>query len=167
VDVTGQRLAESGARLTGLDIAAGPVAGLSHRLRQGKLSGAAIQGSVLAAPLPDRSFDVVIAIGCFHHTGNIERAIAETARILRRDGRATIMSYSATSYLRWLLYPVTTVRYLWSVRTANLKPLELRSDERPRYDINSEGMPAPETVLVSPCHFPRILEHYFGSVAIN
>jgi hypothetical protein len=38
VDVTGQRLAESGARLTGLDIAAGPVAGLSHRLRHGKLT---------------------------------------------------------------------------------------------------------------------------------
>jgi hypothetical protein len=44
-----QRLTESGARLTGLDIAAGPVAGLNRCLRQGKLSGAAIQGSVLAA----------------------------------------------------------------------------------------------------------------------
>jgi hypothetical protein len=43
-----QRLAEGGARLTGLDIVAGPVAGLNRRLRQGKLSGAAIQGSVLA-----------------------------------------------------------------------------------------------------------------------
>src|SRR5262245_14203137 len=40
-----QRLAESGARFTGLDIAAGPVAGVNHRLTQSGLPGRAIQAS--------------------------------------------------------------------------------------------------------------------------
>ena len=40
----GQKIAESGARYTGLDIAQGPVDGLNHRLAQSGLPGRAIQG---------------------------------------------------------------------------------------------------------------------------
>ena len=42
-----QRLAESGVNYTGLDIAAGPVAMVNHRLKQNNLPGVALQGSVL------------------------------------------------------------------------------------------------------------------------
>ena len=43
----GQKIAESGARYTGLDIAQGPVDGLNHRLAQRGFPGRAIQGSIL------------------------------------------------------------------------------------------------------------------------
>src|SRR6516225_6835891 len=42
-----QRLAEAGARLTGLDIAEGPVAMANSRLRQAGLTGSAYRGSIL------------------------------------------------------------------------------------------------------------------------
>jgi 2-polyprenyl-3-methyl-5-hydroxy-6-metoxy-1,4-benzoquinol methylase len=162
-----QRLAESGAKLTGLDIAAGPVAGVNHRLKQSNLPGRALQGSILAAPFPNRSFDVVVAIGCFHHTGNLEGAVSEAARLLRYHGRATLMTYSATAYTRWLRYPLSTARYILSVWTGDPKPLELSSEERALYDIDSEGTPAPATVLLSPSHFRRILSRYFGVVSVR
>ena len=66
-----QKIAESGARYCGLDIARGPVDMVNHRLRQAGLPGEARQGSVLAAPLPDARFDHIVTIGCLHHTGNI------------------------------------------------------------------------------------------------
>ena len=58
-----QRLAEAGARYEGLDIARNPVAMVNHRLRQAGLPGQAQQGSILAAPFPNETFDFVVAIG--------------------------------------------------------------------------------------------------------
>jgi len=50
----GQRMVEAGADYTGLDVAAGPVRLLNHRLRSRNLPGQAIQGSMLrcSAPCP-------------------------------------------------------------------------------------------------------------------
>ncbi len=160
-----QRLAESGARLTGFDIAAGPVVGLDHRLAQAGLPGQAVQGSILDAPFPDASFDYVVAIGCYHHTGNLPRALSETARLLRPGGGATIMTYSATSYLRWMRSPMRTLSYVLSVAAGDPPPLP--HDKPAQYDANSSGEAAPETVLLSKTHFRRLLQRNFGSVSIS
>src|SRR5262249_34712053 len=69
-----QKLAESGAIFTGLDIAANPVAMVTHRLHQSGLHGEAVQGSILAPPFQGLSFDAIVAIGCLHHTGDLRRA---------------------------------------------------------------------------------------------
>jgi SAM-dependent methyltransferase len=151
-----QRLAESGAVYQGLDISPGPVAMVNHRLRQAGLPGSARQGDVLDCPFEDASFDHVVAIGCFHHTGNLQRAIAEAHRVLRPGGGATIMVYGAYSYRRWLRSPVATLSYfLWDrygiggVRRASAR-------ERAAYDVDSSGAAAPETVFVSPSHIRRM-----------
>ena len=39
-----------------------------HRIQQAGLLGTARQGSILAAPLPDSSFDAIVTIGCLHRT---------------------------------------------------------------------------------------------------
>lgn len=70
-----QRLAESGANYIGLDVAAGPVDMVNHRLDQKGLSGEARQGSILEPPFATDSFDAIVAIGCLHHTGNLKLAI--------------------------------------------------------------------------------------------
>src|SRR5579871_5807972 len=57
-----QKIAEAGAVYTGLDIAAGPVDMVNHRLQQQGLVGRAIPGSVLRCPFPDQSFDIAVAI---------------------------------------------------------------------------------------------------------
>lgn len=158
-----QRLAECGARVTALDIARAPAAAVAHRWRQSGLSGRAVQGSILTAPFADGAFDHIVSIGCVHHTGNLERAVDEVARLLRPGGGATLMSYSATSYSRWLRAPRVTWAYVRAVNAGNPPPLDVDSI----YDANVEGGPAPETVLLSKRHFARILDARFRSVRIT
>lgn len=163
-----QRIVEAGANFTGLDIAPGPVAGVNHRILQSGLGGRAVEGSILDAPFPDGSFDFVVSIGCFHHTGDMERALAEAARILRPGGDIMIMTYNAASYYRWLREPGRTAKYVFSVMTGNPKPLPFQNNsERGRYDANEKGEAAPETVLVSKTHFARMLRRHFAEVRVN
>lgn len=151
-----QRLAQSGALYRGLDISAGPVAMVNHRLRQAGLAGSARQGDVLACPFPDESFDRVVAIGCYHHTGDLGRAIAETRRVLRPGGRATIMVYSAFSYRRWARWFGPTLSYFLWDKFGIGAWRQASSAERAAYDADSSGAAAPETVFVSAAHMRRL-----------
>lgn len=47
-------------------------------------------GDATSLPLPSESFDLVICAYSFHHFGELARAIAELARVVRRGGRAAI-----------------------------------------------------------------------------
>ncbi len=163
-----QRLAASGANYTGLDIAAGPVAGANHRFADARLPGRAIQGSVLDAPFPDQSFDVVVAIGCLHHTGNLLRALDETRRVLRPGGRATIMIYNATGYIPWIKAPGRTLRYICQVAVGSPPPLSLQSEhDRGNFDRDISGEAAPETVMLSKMHFKQLLTQRFSSARVR
>lgn len=144
-----QMLAASGGRYRGLDIAAGPVAMVNHRLAQHGLSGNAQQGSVLAAPFADASFDYVVSIGCLHHTGDLQKALDEVWRVLRPGGEAMVMVYYAYSYRRWIYHPGATLRYLlWDKLGIGRAPVA-SAPERAMYDSNSKGEAAPETLFVS------------------
>ena len=145
-----QKIAESGARYVGLDIATGPVEMVRHRIRQAGLSGRAEQGSVFAAPFPDESFDCVITIGCLHHTGDMSQAIAECRRMLRPGGSLLAMVYYAYSYRRWMQARRQTLNYLWS-EISGYRGVATPESERERwiYDHNSEGLAAPHTDFVS------------------
>jgi SAM-dependent methyltransferase len=145
-----QKIAESGARYVGLDIAAGPVEMVRHRMRQAGLSGRAEQGNVLAAPFPDESFDCVVTIGCLHHTGDMGKAIAECRRMLRAGGSLVAMVYYAYSYRRWVQACRQTLHYLWS-EICGYRGVATPVGERERriYDQNSEGLAAPHTDFVS------------------
>lgn len=151
-----QRIMEAGAHYHGLDIAEGPVQMVRHRLRQNNLEGEARRGSILECPYPDETFDHVIAIGCYHHTGNLSRALEETRRILRPGGKAMVMVYSAYSYRRWLLWPRATVRYFCWDKLGIGAPGVASAEERAGYDVNTTGNAAPETVFVSAGHIRRM-----------
>ena len=158
----GQKIVETGARYTGLDIARGPIDGLNHRLAQSGLSGRVIQGSILNAPFDDESFDAVIAIGCYHHTGNLPLALANTAKLLRPNGRAVIMIYNAASYVRMITDPIGTISHLvrGGIKSA-------REEIRGRFDKNTEGQAAPETVLVSRKTFCKMLLNHFATASVS
>ena len=145
-----QRIAESGARYQGLDIAAGPVAMVSDRLRQTHLPGTARQGSILAAPYPDESFDYVVAIGCLHHTGDLPKAITECRRILRPRGQLIFMVYYAYSYRRIFQATVDTLRY-FGRETAGYRGSVTAShaSQRRAYDSSATGEAAPHTDWIS------------------
>lgn len=162
-----EQIMAAGARYTGLDIAEGPVKGANYRAQRHGFNGRAQQGSILSAPFPEASFDAVIAIGCYHHTGNLPRAIAETRRILRKGGVATIMVYNALSYLQWLTTPALTARYLFDSTFRNRLILDLPKDEqRQAFDMDTTGAPAPETAVVSSSAMRRLLRPHFSQIQV-
>jgi len=153
-----QKIAEAGAAYTGLDIAAGPVAMVNHRLEQCALPGRAVQGSVLDCPFPDQSFDVAVAIGSLHHTGNLALALSELRRVLVPGGQVVFMVYNALSYRRWLRWPISTMQHaLWARGRMLTKPGSSESERR-AYDADSEGNAAPETVFTTAGELTKMME---------
>jgi SAM-dependent methyltransferase len=95
-------------------------------------------------PYPDGSFEVVVSIGCLHHTGDLARSIGEVHRVLRPGGEAMVMVYARHSYRRTVMLPVHSLRVgSWRDRR--------RRDElvRASYDANAEGDAAPATEFTS------------------
>jgi SAM-dependent methyltransferase len=145
-----QRIAEVGARYHGLDIAAGPVWMVNHRLQQAGLYGQVRQGSILKADFRNSSFDFIVTIGCLHHTGDLQAAIYECHRILRPGGKLLCMVYNAYSYRRLYQARRETIRYAFRELLGYRGVAEARtSKERAAYDVNTVGDAAPHTDFVS------------------
>lgn len=145
-----QRLAEVGAIYTGLDIAAGPVLMVNHRLEQNGLQGRAVQGSILEPEFAPESFDSIVAIGCLHHTGNLKQAIDECWKLLRPGGTLIFMVYYAYSYRRFRMAPMTTVRSMVKELMGYRGVVGGSADrERAAYDAGSGGDAAPHTDWIS------------------
>lgn len=145
-----QRIAEAGARYQGLDIAAGPVGLVNTRLSQLGLPGEATQGSILAAPFENESFDHIVTIGCLHHTGDLIKSISECHRLLKPGGSLIMMVYYAYSARRYMQELSTTLRYLWRELMGYRGVVELTNSQiRASYDANSEGNAAPHTDAIS------------------
>ena len=133
-----EKLARMGADYHGLDIAAGPVEMVRHRMASvpGARPEQVRQGSVLELPWPDASFDLVASIGCLHHTGDLFGAIQEVRRVLRPGGRLVLMVYNRRSLRRL----VAGVRH-----RGRLEDEEMRA----RYDATTDGEAAPHTDFVT------------------
>lgn len=144
-----QKIAEAGARYTGLDIASSPVAMVNSRLAQNGLPGRAVQGNMLQCPFDDGSFDCVVSIGCFHHTGDTQRCLDETWRVLRPRGHAYLMLYNLFSRRRWINYPGQTLAALWRDMTGHLDNPHAPAEQRAAYDVDMAGHAAPETQFFS------------------
>jgi SAM-dependent methyltransferase len=126
-----------GANYHGVDIAAGPVEMVRHRLRlAGKGDDAearVIQASALELPFDTGRFDYLFTIGCLHHTGNTPRAVTEVHRVLKPGGTAVVM-----------LYHEHSLRRLLKVHLPALAGRLRSSDEEAAmYDTNAAGDAAP------------------------
>ena len=143
----GQLLAQRRLDYHGLDISPRPVEMMVHRLGLLGVEDAdarVIQGSALAIPHPDASFDVVVSIGCLHHTGALGRAIQEVGRVLRPGGEAMVMVYNRNSYRRAVKLQVRAFRKgLWFNRERRAEYV------RGNYDANTEAAVAPATEFSS------------------
>jgi len=94
-----QRIAESGARYQGLDIAAGPVSMANHRLRALGLAEGARQGNILKAPFAE----VALTMSSRSDVCTIREISpppSRVRRILRPGGKLIFMVYYAYSYRR-------------------------------------------------------------------
>ncbi len=150
----GQFLAERGLDYHGLDISPGPVGMMAHRLQLIGVEDAAgrvNEGSALAIPHPDASFDVVVSIGCIHHTGNVALGISEIRRVLRPGGQAMVMLYNRHSYRNMVTMPARMLRHGALHNRAKREQFE-----RATYDANTEGTEAPATVFTSVAQARRL-----------
>src|SRR5205807_4695048 len=84
VGTFGDRLRD--VRYLGLDVSTA-VEAAAERMRARNVVAGFVQASLLDAPLPDGSVDVVFAQGVLHHTDSTAAAIAALARKLRTGGR--------------------------------------------------------------------------------
>jgi ubiquinone/menaquinone biosynthesis C-methylase UbiE len=151
-----QLLAERGFEYHGLDIAAGPVEMVRHRLTLLGLDDPEERvraGSVLEMEYPDASFDHVVTIGCLHHTGDIPRAVAEVERVLRPGGRAVVMLYNRRSYRRMRMALKELPRRL---RQGGGDDEALRHS----YDHNAEGEAAPAIDFTSVREAKRLFSRF-------
>jgi SAM-dependent methyltransferase len=152
-----QRLAEAGADYTGLDIAQGPVSMVSQRLAQSQLPGKAVQGSILQPPFQPCTFDYVTAIGCLHHTGNLQLAIDQCHRLLKPGGRLIFMVYYAYSYRRFRMSPILTLKTLVKESLGLYGVVGVGSKKQSAsYDASTKGDLAPHTDWIS----ARSLKHF-------
>lgn len=172
----GQKIAQSCRSYTGLDIAYGPVQMMRHRLDLAGIAGEVVQGSVLEAPFPDSSFDRVVAIGCFHHTGDTQRCLDETWRLLRPGGTAHLMVYNRFSALQWKRWPGRTAAAWLTERGLGRWDTTATVEQRYHYDHDSAGAAAPETQFFSLWQLRRMLRRFsrvdlakenFGNVAVR
>lgn len=155
----GQKLAEAGAHYLGLDIARGPVVMTNYRLGAHGLRGAAVRGDVLRCPVASESVDCVVSLGCLHHTGDLPRALEEVHRVLRPGGEAVVMVYNLFSYKSWGRWPLRTAR-AWRQERRGETSKTATEAQRAAFDVDSAGVAAPETVLVSSRRLREICGHF-------
>lgn len=153
----GQHIAERGAVYHGLDLAEEPVSIMRLRLQllDRARPATVVQGSALAIPFPDASFDYVYSIGCLHHTGNIAQSVREIERVLRPGGKAIVMLYNSRSF-----------RQLVKVRRERLLGRATDEGVRGLYDTNQLGEAAPHTEYVSKGDVRKLFAS-FGNVDVR
>lgn len=93
-----EHLIRRGAQWSGLDLTPESVARVRTRLTIRDLLYETLKhGSILAAPYPDRHFDLIYSHGVLHHVPDIARAQQELHRIFKPDGELVVMLYAKYS----------------------------------------------------------------------
>lgn len=155
-----QYLAGECSEYYGLDIAENAVSIVQLRLQQSKNKGLAQVGNMLECPFDDNYFDMVVSIGCFHHTGNTQKCIDETYRILKPGGTAVLMVYNKFSFRQWHQWPKATFKN-WLSSFINHYAVQSSYEQRLAYDSSSDAtIAAPETEFFSKSELKRMTRHF-------
>ena len=88
---------------TGLDLSRTLLATLQHRMPDLTL----VEGNAEDLAFEDRTFDAVLVFAGLHHLPNYERAIAQSARVLRPNGTFVCLEPSSRA---WYRKPMTMLR---------------------------------------------------------
>jgi SAM-dependent methyltransferase len=144
-----RQVARSADSYLGIDISKPSVEFVQGTLRQRKLGGEILQASILNLPENiSREFDVGIAIGSLHHTGDLVRAIQELQNIVKPSGKILLMIYNEFDFRRWIRRPIRTLGHLMnSYFKKDYSWNEENGVMRALNDADLDGNPAPYTVF--------------------
>ena len=102
---TGRNLrvyARNGAIVTGIDISDKSIEIAKENFKVSKLHGDLLICDACFLPFNDESFDMVSSIGVLHHIPDVEKAVSEIYRVLKKDGRLKVLLYNKNSFLGFL-----------------------------------------------------------------
>lgn len=105
-----QLLAETGFKVTAIDLTEKSVATVKKRFETFNLQAQIQQGNVEKLDFPSETFDGVYSFGVLHHTPNTVGAIKEVHRVLKPGGMALIMLYHTNSLNYWV-HRITNTSY--------------------------------------------------------
>ena len=97
-----QVLAQSGSRLTAIDLTEKGVEMTRRRLQLAGLSARILKMDAEAMAFSDNSFDFIWSWGVIHHSAHTEKIVAEMLRVLRPGGRFAVMVYHRHSTRYWI-----------------------------------------------------------------
>ena len=87
------RFARNGANVTGIDLTERAITLARKRFSIYNLQAKLMIEDAENLPFRDESFDLVYSFGVLHHTPNIQKAIDEIYRVLKKGKKAIIMLY--------------------------------------------------------------------------
>lgn len=140
-------IARNSKSYTGIDVAPTVCKFVERSLIEHGTPGEIINSSILA-PIDGISgkFDIGIAIGSLHHTGDLKSAIANLERLVKRDGQILVMVYNHFEFSRIIKRPLRSIAdYLGSKTGGRFVFNETEIGLRAANDANSEGIAAPHT----------------------
>lgn len=141
----GQRIMQTGADYTGVDIADTPVEMLQQRAADcGRSASARARiGDARALEFGAAEFDYVVSIGCLHHTGDIRACLTELHRVVKPGGQVIVMLYSKESYRHRFFVPLLYLSETLKRRLRGAEPIGYKRFLDSRYDSSSAGEVAP------------------------
>lgn len=91
--------ARNGAFVTAVDFAEEPVRRTIETFREAGLKADVLRRPADSTGLPDQAFDAAYSFGVLHHIPNVDGALREIARVLKRNGDGVFMVYNKNSLL--------------------------------------------------------------------
>ncbi len=143
-------LAKHAKTLTCLDIAEGAIRYVQSTLTSHE--NVIFVSKSIFDYVPEEKFDVVIAIGSLHHTGDLEGALSRVEKMISSRGQILIMVYYAFQPRRVVYHPLRSLREFASTRNLIGKALtflETDNELRGKADSNLQGDAAPYTEFAS------------------
>jgi len=142
-----RRLGSVAKSVVACDISPGPV-GFAHATTS---RVAATQASALDLPFCSESFDVVVSLGCLHHTGDLHRSLRECLRVVKPGGLMVVMVYNRYSYKRWIVAPLSTWQSWRQERRGRIVAMGTSAPRRVSWfwDRSPSGSAPPHTEFAS------------------
>jgi ubiquinone/menaquinone biosynthesis C-methylase UbiE len=96
------KLGKRGFSIIGIDLAPTVVAMARNHLETYGLTGTVLRGNAESLAFPSEKFDIVYSSGVLQHTPNIQKAVNEIHRVIRRGGIAVVIVYYRYSWFNLL-----------------------------------------------------------------